>query len=68
MDNGEATTNVDQTYNIRISNIYGILVYEAKSTGAKFNVPVNNLKEGNYIIEVSDGYKSCKKPLVIKHK
>jgi V8-like Glu-specific endopeptidase len=55
------------TYTIRIYNNLGTLVYSAKKTGTIFNIPLLNLRDGTYIIEVSYDKYSHREQLIIKH-
>jgi len=56
-----------KTYTIKIYNNFGTLFYSAKKAGDEFTIPVNNLKDGIYIIEANDGKESYKKQLVVRH-
>jgi hypothetical protein len=55
------------TYTIRIIDVNGIVYYSSKKTGNNFTIPVNDLKSGNYVVEVSDGKTASSKPLLISH-
>ena len=59
--------SVDQTYTIHIYNNLGTLLSSIKRSGKRFNVPLTNIRDGIYIVEVSDGRISHRKQLVIKH-
>ena len=54
-------------YTIRIIDLYGALHYSATKTGDSFTLPVNNLKNGTYIIQVIDGKNISNLQLIIKH-
>lgn len=58
---------LNDTYTVRVLNIYGFQVYHSKKAGSKFNIPVSNLKEGIYIVEVSNGKKVARKQLIVKN-
>jgi hypothetical protein len=54
-------------YTVKIYNSTGTLFYSTKKSGDEFTLPVNYLKDGTYIIEVTDGKQSYRQPLIIKH-
>ena len=64
-------TNIDTrekvAYTVRIYNSQGILVTKLTRSGKSFKVPINNLRDGNYIIELNDGKKSYREQLIVKH-
>jgi hypothetical protein len=55
------------TYTIRILDLFGMQYYNSKQTGNSFTIPVSNLKNGNYVVEISDGKTVTSKPLLIAH-
>jgi len=55
-------------YTIRIYNNLGTLVSTAIRTGTSFTISLVNLRDGSYLIEVSDGKNSCREQLIIKRK
>jgi len=55
------------TYTIRIYNSLGTLVSSSIRTGTSFKIPLTNLRDGTYIVELSDGKNSYREPLIIKH-
>jgi len=55
------------TYTIRIFNNMGILELSATRSGTSFNIPLPNLRDGTYVVEVSDGKNSYREQLIIKH-
>lgn len=63
----EATNPELTTYTVSIFNFYGILQSSVKKTGTKFTIPVGNLKDGNYFVQISNGKKTKSLPLIIKH-
>lgn len=58
--------NVITNYVINIYNSFGTLFYSTKKSGDTFTVPVNNLKDGTYMVEVNDGKQSYRKQLIVK--
>ncbi len=68
-----ATTEAEETnpelttYTVSIFNFYGILQSSVKKTGTNFTIPVGNLKDGNYFVQISNGKKTKSLPLIIKH-
>ncbi len=57
----------DGIYTIRIIDLFGALHYSATKTGDSFTLPVSNLKNGNYIIQVINGENISNLQLIIKH-
>ena len=55
------------TYTIRIYNSPGTLVSTATRSGKSFKVPLTNMRDGTYIVEVSDGKNIYREQLIIKH-
>jgi len=55
------------TYSVRIFNTTGALVYSANKTEKTFTIPVKNLLDGTYIVELNDGKKVYRKHLLVKH-
>ncbi|HMH22842.1 MAG TPA: T9SS type A sorting domain-containing protein [Puia sp.] len=55
------------TYTVRIIDVLGTVRYTSKKTGNNFTIPVNSLKNGNYVVEISDGKTVSSKPLVVSH-
>ncbi|HEY4785658.1 MAG TPA: trypsin-like peptidase domain-containing protein [Bacteroidales bacterium] len=62
-----APNPIVSTYSIRILNTIGALVYSANMTANTFTIPVKNLQDGTYIVELNDGKKVYRKHLIIKH-
>jgi lysyl endopeptidase len=54
-------------YTVKIYNSSGTLFYSTKKSGDEFSIPVNYLKDGTYIVEVTDGKQSYRQQLIIKH-
>ena len=63
------TDNPDDgtAYNIRIMTSSGLVISTVKRTGTTFSIPVNNLKDGTYLVELSDGKTVYRKQLIISH-
>jgi|GEM_PF-850195 len=62
------TISADQvTYTINIYNSLGTLVSSAVRTGTSFDIPLSKLRDGTYIVEISDGKNSYREQLIIKH-
>jgi hypothetical protein len=59
--------DIEATYNVKIYNSLGALMYSTKKTGVQFTIPVDNLKNGTYIMEANDGKESFKQLFVIRH-
>ena len=55
------------TYTIRIVDATGFEHHRSKQSTNKFTIPVSNLKNGNYILEITDGKTTSAKPLIIAH-
>jgi hypothetical protein len=55
------------TYTIRIFNNQSALLSTFTRSGGSFNIPLVNMKDGAYIIEVSNGKNSYRQQLIIKH-
>jgi serine protease len=54
-------------YTINIYNNFGTLFFSTIKTGDSFYLPINNLVEGTYLIEVNDGKQSYSQQLIVKH-
>lgn len=57
---------LNNTYTVRVHNAYGMQVYSSQKTGSKFNIPIFNLNQGVYVVEVDDGKKVIRKQLIVK--
>lgn len=62
-----ASQDIATTYTVKIYNSFGTLFYSTKRSGDTFTVPVNNLKDGTYIIEANDGKNSYTQQIIVKH-
>ena len=54
-------------YTIRIYNSQSVLISTVTRTGKSFDIPLINMRDGTYIIEVSDGKNSYRRQLIVKH-
>ena len=55
------------SYSVLLFNIYGTLVYSLKNTSCPFTLPLSGLKDGIYIINVSDKHNTYQLQLIVKH-
>ncbi|SEW49732.1 Por secretion system C-terminal sorting domain-containing protein [Chitinophaga arvensicola] len=62
-----AKVNTAITYDIRITDVSGVICGTLKRSGTKFSIPVRQLKNGMYIVEVSDGKTVYTKSIVVAH-
>lgn len=60
------STTIPISYTIRIYDNLGAKKYETIKSMDNFTIPVGNLMNGNYIVEVNNGKTCCRKQLVIK--
>ena len=71
-NSGENTTkstgSVDEEtiFTIRVIDFYGSLHFTTTKSGSSFTIPISNLKDGNYIVEITNGKNIINKQLVIK--
>jgi subtilisin family serine protease len=63
----EANDPTLERFTVRIYDKQGILISSIIKSGIKFEVPVNNLRDGIYIIEISDSKFKYSEQLIIKH-
>jgi len=63
----DAKADEPTTYTIRIYNSQSILLSTWTRSGKSFNIPLINMRDGTYIIEVSDGKNSYRQQLFVKH-
>lgn len=63
----DAKADEPTTYTIRIYNSQSILLSTWTRSGKSFNVPLINIRDGTYIIEVSDGKNIYRQQLFVKH-
>lgn len=55
------------TYTVNIYSSQSILLLTMKRTGKTFSIPLSNLKDGNYIVEVTDSKNTYTNQLIVKH-
>jgi hypothetical protein len=55
------------TFDIQIIDYFGSLHYQTTKTGDSFSIPVNTLKNGNYIIKVTNDKQTSNLILVVNH-
>lgn len=60
-------TSVNEVYSVKVTNSFGLQVYTAKKYGKSFSIPVDNLANGIYVVEITSGKGSYRKQLVVKH-
>jgi hypothetical protein len=63
----DAKAKEPTTYTIRIYNNQSILLSTVTRSGKSFNIPLINMCDGTYIIEVSDGKNIYSQQLFVKH-
>ena len=54
-------------FTIKIYNSQSYLVSTLKRSGQSFEIPIQELKKGTYIVEVSDGINSCSEQLIVNN-
>lgn len=59
--------DANAVYSVRIVDIYGSLIYATEASADTFTIPVNNLKDGSYIVRITKDNKTINKQLVIQH-
>ena len=67
MDITKTSADEPTTYTIRVFNSYGTLLSSATRIGKSFTIPLSNLRDGIYIVEVRDGKNSYRQQLIVKH-
>jgi hypothetical protein len=60
-------SKLDPIYEVKIYDLNGILRLSSKNTGNKFLIPLNNLKDGKYYLQISKNNKHFIYPFIIKH-
>ena len=63
----DAKADESTTYTIRIYNSQSFLLSTWTRSGKNFDIPLINMRDGTYIIEVSDGENSYRQQLIVKH-
>lgn len=54
-------------FKVQIIDNAGMTYYSAIKSGDSFTIPVNNLKNGNYLVSITFGNKIENLPLIVKH-
>lgn len=54
-------------YNLDIYDLNGVLYKSEIKSGKEFTFNVSNLKDGSYLVIISDGTKTTSLPLIVKH-
>jgi Zn-dependent metalloprotease len=62
LDNNE----IEKSFEIRIFNSMGFLLKSTNESGLNFSIPVSDLNEGSYIIEINDGKSGYRQQFMIK--
>jgi len=63
----QTTVATQNTYTFSVMNSYGVNVYTASGSEKKITVPTSTLKNGIYIVRVSDGTNTFQGNLVVNH-
>jgi hypothetical protein len=66
-DSSSNTIEADLANNVIIYDLNGTIKSQKEYFGEKFNIPVYNLQNGNYLVEISNGKSKSTKHLIIKH-
>ncbi|TAL75075.1 MAG: T9SS type A sorting domain-containing protein [Bacteroidetes bacterium] len=66
-DKINAQANESAKYTIRIFSSQGTLLSTVTRAGKSFTIPLNNLRDGIYVIELNDGKNSYRQQLIVKH-
>ena len=60
-------TSVPINYTVRIFDNQSTLLSTMTRSGNSFDIPLTNMRDGTYVIEVSDGRDSISRILIVKH-
>lgn len=63
-----SNADIPAKFTIHIYNNNGLMLSNLTRSGKSFNVPLTNMRDGTYIIEINDGQTSYSQQLIIKHK
>lgn len=66
-DNNISDTKKPSVFRVQIIDNSGKSYYSATKSGDSFTIPVSNLKDGNYYVNIVYGNKIESLPLIIKH-
>ena len=58
---------LSKVYTIKIVDFYGVLHYNTKKSGETFTIPINNLKDGSYLVQITEGKDVYSLQLLVKH-
>ena len=64
---GVTPSGTPVTYNVRVLDLSGMVYYNTNQTATRFPIPVGNLKNGNYVVVISDGKTVSSQPLGVSH-
>ena len=57
--------DINAVYDVSVYDMYGVLQSRKEYSGDRFTIPVNNLKDGNYLIRIDNGKSVTVKQLII---
>ncbi|MFZ2339269.1 MAG: T9SS type A sorting domain-containing protein [Bacteroidales bacterium] len=57
--------DINAVYDVSIHDMNGVLQSRKEYSGDRFTIPVNNLKDGNYLIRIDNGKSVSVKQLII---
>ena len=57
--------DINAVYDVSVYDMYGVLQNRKEYSGDRFTIPVNNLKDGNYLIRIDNGKSVTVKQLII---
>lgn len=60
-------TYEDMEYMVKIFNNQGIIITQFTRSGKNFKIPINNLRDGFYIVELNNGNNYYREQLIVKH-
>ena len=49
-----STEELSKVFSVKVLDIFGNLHYSTTRSGEEFTIPTQNLKEGNYFVQISD--------------
>jgi hypothetical protein len=57
----------NDNYSVSLYDNQSTLIKTVARSGRSFEIPLNNIRNGTYIIEVTDGKNSCRQQLIVKN-
>jgi hypothetical protein len=57
--------DINAVYDVSVYDMYGVLQNRKEYSGDRFEIPVLNLKDGNYLIRIDNGKSVSVKQLII---